>query len=312
MTSQPPSDPISPDSGRLPHWTYRHVADKEELAQGDIIQPNAEIRGILGEAHKHFCDPKYSAFIVITQTCDLVRRDGEPCKSRYINIAVVRQLEDVLLSLLDTECVRVKIANEILRGVYHENSLSTAERLLTRILNQNEHGLGLFYLHPDADIGIAVPSVALLQVNIALRKTHYDILLRNRSGGLNSAFQSRLGWIVGNLYSRVATPDWPEEKRSEIIKDILTPSDPVEGSPIWIHKDIVAEAKKNKVQVLARPIEDIIKEIKGIKLKSKKDRVIDCVMTVLEEVLPPTTSGQYNVFRQHLVNDPTLAGFFKK
>ena len=84
------------------HWTYEVIdSENEDLFQGDIIQPNEDVRLIFEKVHKHFIDPKYSAFLVLTQTCDLVRRNEEQCKARYINLAVIRPLEYVLLSYLD-------------------------------------------------------------------------------------------------------------------------------------------------------------------------------------------------------------------
>jgi len=44
------------------HWTYAEILEGSDLQQGDVLQPTDELRGLFGEVHKHFCDPKYLAF----------------------------------------------------------------------------------------------------------------------------------------------------------------------------------------------------------------------------------------------------------
>jgi hypothetical protein len=96
-------------------------------------------------------------------------------------------------------------------GVYYDDGRADIKQLIERIINQNEQALGLFYLEPDGDLKLAVPSVALLRVSIALRsREHYGVVAAARVGRLQSPFRNKLGWLAGNLYSRVDTPDWPE------------------------------------------------------------------------------------------------------
>ena len=125
------------------HWTFDDFQATVDLMQGDIVRPDDNIRNVLELTHKHFSDPKYSAFMVFTQSCDLVRgRKGERCKSRYINFAAIRPRENVLLSLLNSECDKVNIPGKNLTRAYYSESRQKADNLLSRILNQNETGLG--------------------------------------------------------------------------------------------------------------------------------------------------------------------------
>jgi len=90
------------------HWTYERIEkDDSPLMQGDVLWPSAELRCLFKEVHPHFCDPKYIAFIITTQSCDLVRRNGRPCKADYINLAVIRDLESCLSQFLDAVCEKV-------------------------------------------------------------------------------------------------------------------------------------------------------------------------------------------------------------
>ena len=165
------------------HWTYEDCADHPDLAQGDIIKATEQVKSVLKEVHPDFLDGKYSAFLVLTQTCDLVRRGGGNCASRYINLAVVRPLVAVLTTRLDQTCRPVKLGDVCVKGLYLTEKKLKARQLVTRILNQNEQKLGLFYLHPDVSVHIAQPSVALLQVSIALRaREHYTALVEARTG----------------------------------------------------------------------------------------------------------------------------------
>jgi hypothetical protein len=156
------------------HWTYEKIASVDDsLMQGDILWPTEDLKDLFARVHPHFCDSKYIAFIVITQSCDLVRRDGKGCRADYINLAVIRELESCLSQFFDNVCERVAA------GVYLQRSKAQAQQLLERVVNQNEQALGLFYLHPDVDtVGIADYAVALLRISVAFRKEHYDLLRR--------------------------------------------------------------------------------------------------------------------------------------
>ena len=185
------------------HFTYAPIDESEPaICQGDILRPTRALGSLFTEVHPHFDNSKYTAFLVLTQTCDLVRRDRKPCRSRYINLAVVRPLKDVLLALLDRECERAKVGEKLLDGVYASESQFRGVQLLQRIVNQNAQAEGLFYLHGDAAVEILFPSVALLQVSVAVRAwEHYDTLVA-APGRLKPEFRSKLGWLIGNLFSR--------------------------------------------------------------------------------------------------------------
>jgi hypothetical protein len=55
---------------------------------------------VLQLVHNHFADPKYLAFIVLTQTCDLVVRK-KACKAKHISLAVIRPLSALVPSFLE-------------------------------------------------------------------------------------------------------------------------------------------------------------------------------------------------------------------
>ena len=149
-----------------------------------------------------------------------------------------------MLSLLDRTCGSVRIGPHTLQGVYERESKAKAHELLDRVFNQNEQALGLFFLHPDASVGITEPCVALLQVSIAVRAPeHYEKLVRARAGRLEATFQSKLGWLAGNLYSRVATIDMDKERAKALANNLLSTEAGRETSPTWLSRAQVEAAQ---------------------------------------------------------------------
>lgn len=190
------------------HWTYDQCPPDDDLYQGDILKRTSGLEEILGQVHRYFLDPKFVSFVVVTQSCDLVCR-GKLCKAEHINLAVVRELEPILPEIVG------RIAGVGVPGVYRKAARLFALDLLKRVINQNELARGMFYLHPDGDVEIATPSVVLLRVSIAVRREHYNVLKKARCGRLDAEFRNKLGWLCGNLYSRIATPDWDEATNSD-------------------------------------------------------------------------------------------------
>ncbi len=240
------------------HWTYSQTEPDSDLQQGDFLAPTDELREILREVHPHFCADKYLGFVITTQTCDLVRRGSKSPKAHYINIAAVRSLKDTAAHLFER-------VSPVAKGIFRKSDRNTAKDLLDRLFNQNEQALGLFYFHPDADIGLGDPSVAFLRIVIALRAEHYDILLSARRGGLDSAFQAKLGWLVGNLYSRAATPDWSDQEGGqnelEQLEGLYLKEHLPGHGPIWVEDELIIEGKAKNVVFDERVTSELIEEL---------------------------------------------------
>jgi hypothetical protein len=257
--------------------------------------------------HPYFLEPKYSAFLVLTQTCDLVRRNGRPCKSDYINLAAVRPLGQVLPAFLS------KVCRVVLDGVYIKNERSRAENMLQRIVNQNEQTLGLFYLHPDVAVRIAEPSVAMLQVSIALRaREHYDTLREARVGRLNPLFQSQLGWLVGNLYARIATPDWDATELSELVEELISVRDGEGRVARWIgEKELRQIERKAKRTLRDATREEFDKAVAEHAPPSPKQAALARVRAILGSVLQDLPTDQEKQVVNRLRNDPGFSALFR-
>lgn len=113
------------------HWTYAPECDPaSDLEQGDFLLPSQVLRTALQQAHPHFTADKFLGFVVITQTCDLVRRPAP--SAPYVAVAAVRSLRSVLPKLLSSACDPWNV------GIFPESRKDSARKLLERIFNQNE------------------------------------------------------------------------------------------------------------------------------------------------------------------------------
>ncbi len=287
------------------HWTYTAEWNVEDdLQQGDFLVPTAELSDIFKEVHPHFGADKYLGFSVATQSCDLVRRKKRGPKAKYISIAVVRSLKEVSASLLE------QVARPVIPGVFPSSAKLEARQLLVRLFNQNEQSFGLFYLHPDGDISLGESAVVFLRVTVSLRAQHYNALVKARRGRLNAAFQAKLGWLLGNLYSRTATPDWSDhpgcgKQCEELVKKYLTEQIPGAG-PTWIDDMLVRAGRSAGVVFENRDRNDLIKELDLHRPKPRLERIVDAVLAEVARVVEPD-AGVEKQLRNRLLNPQTPA-----
>lgn len=289
------------------HWTYETVSSESDLCQGDILAPTEGLRSVFQQVHPHFLDPKYTSFLIITQSCDLVIRKGQ-IDTKYISIAVVRPLEAVLHDCLSIVC------KPVAEGVYLKETKGEAFRLLERVFNQNEQALGLFYLHADSEGGIDIPSVALLRVAVTLRADHYPILRSARRGRLSSEFRSKLGWLIGNLYARIGTQDWSdsEERKRELEKLIRQYIDEGEDyAPLWVPNAWVAAAKEKGIDVNKLSKDACVTTLEKYKPPAAKDLAVEHVQRIIREILTNIDDESLRRIRNRLINDQYFSKAFK-
>lgn len=299
------------------HWTYRRAPARSDLEQGDILLPTTKLRTLFRRVHPHFDDPKYLGFVVTTQTCDLVRRGKHlTCDAQYISVAVIRPLEQVLFDLLGEVCAPV--AN----GAYRASDRGKAKDLLQRIFNQNEWKLGVFYLHPDADLGrrpsenepsgFGDSGVCLLRVSVALLRKHYTVLRAARCGRLRSEFSDKLGWIVGNLYSRIATPDWSDSPNGDselgaLLDDFLGASGS-SNRPIWLSDDQLSALSREGVDLQVVSRRELMERLTSLSIETSVDRAVREVARDIKSVAPNFPDDQVEKICNRLRNN----GKFKK
>jgi hypothetical protein len=158
------------------------------------------------------------------------------------------------------------------------------------VINQNEQSHGLFYLHPDADVGIAVPAAVMLRVSISLRsREHYNVLKAARRGRLSAEFRNKLGWLTGNLYSRVDTPDWADEDGGEeaskaLIADLLSGAGAT-AQNVWVPDSLLQAAKAKNINLAELPRDQVYQTLLPLAPPSPLVRAIERVRSSTTRLL---------------------------
>jgi hypothetical protein len=272
--------------GQPSHWTYCPFDQPDDLQQGDILRRSPALLAVLSEVLAYFCDERYTAFLIVTQTCDLVQRKPGYCKAEYINLCVVRELKPLLPTILEPCC------GTGIPGVFASESRLYAEQMLRTVVNQNDQAHGLFYLHKDSDAGIDTPSVAMLRVSIALRREHYAMLQECRCGRLGPEYSAKLGWLTGNLYSRVATLDWEDQEKdptasSKQAKLLLGQLSKHENEN-WVPQKWLTAAKAANEDLSTIPLERFRSTLARYAPPKTLDAVLDAVARVGRGVVMDT------------------------
>ena len=217
------------------HFTYKETPDREQLRQGDLIQRTDEVNKLLEATHPSFLgNPDNRYLMVLTQSCDLARRGGQPCKARHVKLAPVRPFEFVA-----RHHSRQWEYDELERklGFARDDRMPKFKQFLEHLLNNDEPDY--FFLAREPELGLSEDHCAVLQSSIGLRLCQsYDLLLRAKLIQLTDSFQHKLGYLVGHNYSRVGTVDWETEGLTEPFTERIerTLSDPL--GPTWVPKDV--------------------------------------------------------------------------
>lgn len=124
------------------HFTYSKTPNKDSLCQGDVLEITPALREVLEEVHPYFTKEQYRYYMVLTQSCDLVRREGNRCKSAYITLAVVRSFDDFFRKTLVSNKYVEQINDLILLDDKNENKVF---QLIERVYNNTEPDY-FFYL----------------------------------------------------------------------------------------------------------------------------------------------------------------------
>lgn len=276
------------------HFTYKDRPDLSSLCQGDILQISDELKAVLEEVHPYFLNEQYKYFMVLTQSCDLVRRNKEKCKTPYITLAAIRSFNSLFERLLISGKL-VEDKNGFL--LMDSKNMSRAYQLLERLYNNTEPEY--FFLYKDTVAGFSESMVASLKVSIALKsELHYDVCLAAKVVELSDEFKAKLGWLVGNMYSRVGTTDWEslltKSQRSEMLSNELK-SHCIIGAKSQI-RALKAEIEAHAEQIQSQ--EDAEKFISACDVETK----YDVVLKEIEDVIHRTKLSVQPEEKEKLIN----------
>jgi hypothetical protein len=288
------------------HFTYESILSKTELMQGDVLSRTSGINSLLERIHPHFhSHTKNLFFMVLTQSCDLVPRgnDGK-CKAPYITIAPIRSLDLVIEKYL-AQLGSVSINAEL--PVISAKSKDKAAEFLHRLFNNNESGY--FYLDAD-DTSLPCECVAFLNLSIAIKSDfHYKECLNAKVLQLTDTFQAKLGWLVGQMYSRVGTKDWESGALKNKVKKALNSDIAiwVENDKVKLLEDVYEDLSNIEPNVIMSRA-DISKAIKN--LPTRKQKVLEQAEKILTEVLGQDDPMAAKL-RKRLENDTALTSLLK-
>lgn len=177
--------------------------DMVNLHQGDILQKTSSLTEVIAEAHKYYAEAEtYHFFMVLTQSCDLVRRGKRGAKARYITIAAMRPAS------IDIERLARRFAfdqSNLPLMVCRKDMEIEARKYLEKLLNNTEDGR--FFIRKGALEIFTRDYCVFLPLSIALRIEHYDACINAKVAQLTGVFQAKVGWLTSNMYGRVGTPD---------------------------------------------------------------------------------------------------------
>jgi len=254
--------------------------DSGSLCQGDVLCRTEQLNSLLSEVHPYFADDQDTKyFLILTQTCDLVRRNNDPPSSRYISLAAVRPIRIAILR----EAEKYQHPWQKRLQVIGSRTFNKLAEFVIRLLDNNEPGY--FYLHDCTDSGISGDNCAFLALSIGLRRVHYDLCLDAKAAQIQESFRAKLGWLVGNIYSRVGTKEWNdchEEKVGKAASRLL--------------REHLVNMDEDEVQMITKEAPKYL----DMEKCSKKD--IDGLLD--ERYVPPSTSFRKELSRS--LSNPQL------
>ncbi|MHB1185082.1 MAG: hypothetical protein ACYC4A_10340 [Desulfobulbia bacterium] len=267
-----------------------------------MLDKTPELLAIINEVHPHYATDQYLYFQVLTQSCDLELR-GTGCKSRYITLAAVRSLNDII-----NRCVEEKIGEKIAIKDCHccnETKKGVVVEFLKKLMNNQEKDY--FFLQKSPEHNLKEHCCTLLHLSISIRAyQHYNVCLKAKTLELKDNYQSKIGWMVGNLYSRVGTEDYvpsaiPTEKEfTDFIDDLL------KKYIIWIPKE---KFKYFKQCAASSEDFDIINSLVKEKVLTSRQENISNILTIIKGAVvlsPEDEINLKNTISQHPVFNKIL------
>lgn len=223
------------------HFTYNLELDDSTLKQGDILEKTSQLNDLLAQYHSHYTNSEYTHFQVLTQSCDLVRRGSGVCSARYLTIAAVRSFDTVVERAILSEAKKnVELDGKLFCSDSHKARLAS---IISTLLNNNAKEF--FYLHASPRNKLINDSTTFLHLSVAIKADeHYDLCLGAKVLELKENFRAKLGWMVGNIYSRVGTEDFvpgavkDQKDFKQYIDDVL------EKHIGWVPSSAFSEFKK--------------------------------------------------------------------
>jgi hypothetical protein len=265
------------------HYVYIEP-DPTTLNQGDVFDRTTELLGIIAESHpQHAADEDIKFFLMLTQSCDLVRRGGI-CGAEHLQLAAVVPVD---------EAVRREAAKWQESAWQRElSAISSKDRekiflFILRLIDNNEPGL--FFLHQDVQTKIHLQCCAILARSITIPCVYYDACLRAKVAQLTDTFQAKLGSLIGSMYNRVGTVEWDSHYKTnpvaneanKILRRTLrvVPEDQM--------REGLADLKRQEGGLAGKSAEEIYNYITKTKILSRAKKFEQRAVPALRETVKP-------------------------
>ncbi|MCE3006463.1 MAG: hypothetical protein LW853_06495 [Rickettsiales bacterium] len=269
--------------------------DRTQLRQGDLLQRTPALAGALAEAHSYYADAHdYSHFLVLTQSCDLVRRSDKGCKSRYITICAVRPL--ALAVKREFEQYTAPLDGCPVTIGDREKKL-LARQFLERVVNNTVDGI--FFIPRGVTDTVDDHLCAFLLLSVALRVNHYEVCLSAKVGQVKDIFAAKIGALASNIYSRIATPDVHEENDQKSVNAFMEGffEDLGYRSVAWLSPFERSNLEQRIQEALKKSGGNLISELEAKSIIKSLPNEADAIADRVVEIL---------VKRNIIANDPQL------
>ncbi|MBK7423964.1 MAG: hypothetical protein IPJ48_13140 [Propionivibrio sp.] len=194
-------------------------------------------------------------------------------------MAAVRPLSFVINKLVEQLPTTARFLNDIYCSDSNRNKLIDP---LIKIFNNNQSGY--FFLKAEPNRDLKHDSCAFLQLSIPIKTDlHYKTCLDAKCLELTEAFRAKLGWLVGDLFSRVGTKDYAPG--TSIDKKAF---DDVVNSTIESHVKNGSIKKKfaifKKYAQTSATFEEIAQRVEAENEKIKMQRLLNLISLVESKV----------------------------
>lgn len=288
------------------HFTYSSLPTFTTLRQGDVLEKTDEIASVLSSHHPYFTKEQYKYFIVITQSCDLERRDNKSCNSPYITLAAIRTLDE----FIERASKKMKMSEINGIKVLPQSQAEKFRQLLERLYSNSEDGYFLLPSEPESHFEKNM--VAYLKVSIALKSDeHYPKCLSAKRLELADEFKAKLGWMVGTMYSRVGTKDWLSIMSKSDYQAMLNS---LLNQRFIISEDQKLPAVKKTLETLETDIEDLSKVqdiVNSITIETKYDKLMKELENIIMQSKVFINDQGKSVLIKKLQNSTTIRSNLK-
>lgn len=209
------------------HFTYEEEMNTDNLSQGDIILASDEIIEIINKYTKNeeYLSSKY--YIILTQSCDLVKSEHRVPKTCFLTIAPMYNL-DYFTSYVCKKNLPEKLVEY---KIFDEKTKRCLRDALDKLYENNYKEC--FFLYKCEERKFPRSQVVFLEnlITIKLDDVVYQNFIKEKINELSDIFKAKLGYSFGSLYSRVGTKDWEgiiKETKKEEIKSLLKEFDTID------------------------------------------------------------------------------------